>query len=81
MSKIIQEKSLLFDWNLNEFFFSNTAAANNAMKKLAVSLADSTDLRVILGVLYIMTEVLRNHEDEEVRESFIQELSKVTFDS
>lgn len=29
------------------------------MRKLAVSLADSIDLRVILSVLYIMTEVMR----------------------
>lgn len=33
------------------------------MRKLAVSLADSIDLRVILSVLYIMTEVMR----EELR--------------
>ena len=46
------------------------------MKKLAVSLADSTELRVILGVLYIVTEVLRNHEDKAVRDSFVAELSK-----
>ncbi len=46
------------------------------MKKLAVSLADSTELRIILGVLYIITEVLRTHEDKEVREEFAAELSK-----
>lgn len=33
------------------------------MRKLAVSLADSIDLRVILSVLYIITEVMR----EELR--------------
>ena len=54
--------------------FRNAAAASNAMKKLAVSLADSTDLRAILGVLYIMTEVLRNCENEQIRESFKAEL-------
>lgn len=55
----------------------NASAASNAVKKLAVSLADSTELRVILGVLYIMTEVLRNHEDQQVRENFAAELSKL----
>ncbi|XP_046621758.1 striatin-interacting protein 1 isoform X2 [Neodiprion virginianus] len=35
------------------------AAATSASRKLAVSLADSVDLRVILSVLYIITEVMR----------------------
>ncbi|XP_016839671.1 striatin-interacting protein 1 isoform X5 [Nasonia vitripennis] len=37
----------------------NSTAASTAMRKLAVSLADSVDLRVILSVLYIITEVMR----------------------
>lgn len=37
----------------------NSTAASSAMRKLAVSLADSVDLRVILSVLYIITEVMR----------------------
>ena len=45
------------------------------MRKLAVSLADSTELRVILGVLYFMTEVLRNHEDSLLKDNFRAELS------
>jgi len=52
----------------------NAEAANNALRKLAVSLADSVELRTILTVLYIMVEVLRSHEDQHLRESFIQEL-------
>jgi len=43
------------------------------MRKLAVSLADSIDLRVILSVLYIITEVmreeLRNIEHSEYKEN------------
>ena len=53
----------------------NTEATNNAMKKLAVSLADSVELRTILTVLYIMVEILRTHEDQQLKESFIQELN------
>jgi len=59
--------------------FRNAAAASNAMKKMSVSLADSTELRVILSVLYIMTEVMRTHNDVQVRESFAAELN-VAFD-
>lgn len=43
------------------------------MRKLAVSLADSIDLRVILSVLYIITEVMReelkNIEHSEYKEN------------
>lgn len=43
------------------------------MRKLAVSLAESTDLRVILSVLYIITEVMReelkNIEHSEYKEN------------
>ncbi len=53
----------------------NTSTASIAMKKLSVSLMDSLELRVILSVLYIMTEVLREHEDDNIRESFASELS------
>ena len=53
------------------------------MRKLAVSLADSVDLRVILSVLYIITEVMReemNHIETSIYkanvESFKEELGK-----
>ncbi|GAB0091706.1 striatin-interacting protein 1 homolog [Sergentomyia squamirostris] len=58
----------------------NATTANVAMRKVAVSLADSVDLRVILSVLYIMTEVIRNEistdqeEYKQVVEDFQQEL-------
>lgn len=58
----------------------NTEATNNAMKKLAVSLADSVELRTILTVLYIMVEVLRTHDDAQLKESFVQELNSTAGD-
>lgn len=37
----------------------NSTTATSAMRKIAVSLDDSIDLRVILSVLYIITEIMR----------------------
>ena len=48
----------------------------NACRKLAVNLGDSVELRVILSLLYTVTIVLRSHQDNHLRESFISELSK-----
>lgn len=56
------------------------------MRKLAVSLADSIDLRVILSVLYIMTEVMReeliNIENSEYKDNvdaFKEDLGTLLF--
>lgn len=52
------------------------------MRKVAVSLADSVDLRIILSVLYIITEVIRNEkmagssDFKDIAETFSNELSK-----
>ncbi|XP_055635161.1 striatin-interacting protein 1 isoform X2 [Toxorhynchites rutilus septentrionalis] len=41
----------------------NSSTASIAIRKVAVSLADSVDLRVILSVLYIITEVMRAEKE------------------
>ncbi|XP_058452901.1 striatin-interacting protein 1 homolog isoform X2 [Malaya genurostris] len=43
----------------------NSSTASIAIRKVAVSLADSVDLRVILSVLYIVTEVMRAEKESE----------------
>lgn len=61
----------------------NSSATNIAMRKVAVSLADSVDLRIILSVLYIITEVIRNEkmagssDFKDIAETFSNELSKL----
>jgi len=64
----------------------NSSAASTALRKLAVSLADSTDLRIILSVLYIMMEVIRTVREDDTdeiknfREAFKSDLANVVGD-
>uniref|UniRef100_A0A182W9R9 N1221 domain-containing protein n=1 Tax=Anopheles minimus TaxID=112268 RepID=A0A182W9R9_9DIPT len=59
----------------------NSSTANLALRKIAVSLADSIDLRVILSVLYIITEVMRaekeskNQEYSQLVSNFVTEIT------
>jgi len=53
----------------------DTFAANSACRKLAVSLADSVSLRTLLSLLYTMTQVLRSHKDQQLKETFINDLN------
>ncbi|XP_058820385.1 striatin-interacting protein 1 isoform X1 [Topomyia yanbarensis] len=55
----------------------NSSTANIAIRKVTVSLADSVDLRVILSVLYIVTEVMRA-EKESGCEEYAQLVSNFT---
>lgn len=52
------------------WFKRNSYAANVAIRKIAVSLADSIDLRTILSILYIITEVMwaeKQNDSEDFR--------------
>ncbi|UYV76198.1 STRIP2 [Cordylochernes scorpioides] len=58
----------------------NTSAATSAMRTPAVTIGDSTDLRLILSTLYIFVEVMRvapepdTEEMRQERETFISDL-------
>ncbi|XP_072026096.1 striatin-interacting protein 1 homolog isoform X2 [Amphiura filiformis] len=43
----------------------NSVAASTALRKLTVSIVDSTDLRVMLTVLYIMVETMNRADDND----------------
>ncbi|NWX93218.1 STRP2 protein, partial [Nothoprocta pentlandii] len=59
----------------------NSQACSSALRKPAVSLADSTELRVLLSVIYLMVENIRVEQEPEppawtsCRETFHKELS------
>ncbi|XP_078001414.1 striatin-interacting protein 1 homolog isoform X2 [Glandiceps talaboti] len=63
----------------------NTNAATTAMRKPAVSIIDSTDLRVIISVLYIMVETVRREypneteREKDIRSAFQTELGQPVF--
>lgn len=60
----------------------NTTAATSALRKPAVSVADSRELRCILNLLYTVVEAIRTPQEEEteedghVRDAFRQEMGQ-----
>uniref|UniRef100_A0A3B5A8W1 Striatin interacting protein 1 n=1 Tax=Stegastes partitus TaxID=144197 RepID=A0A3B5A8W1_9TELE len=65
----------------------NSAACSSAVRKPAISLADSTDLRVLLNIMYLMVETI--HQDDPadkpewkiIRETFRAELGSPLFNN
>ncbi|XP_040280029.1 striatin-interacting protein 1 [Bufo bufo] len=65
----------------------NSAACSNAVRKPAISLADSTDLRVLLNIMYIMVDTLREEGEADsedwktMRQTFRAELGSPVYNS
>lgn len=64
------------------FPLSNSAACSSAVRKPAISLADSTDLRVLLNIMYLMVETVQQDDPTDkpewklIRETFRAELGR-----
>ncbi|KAK1800106.1 hypothetical protein P4O66_006612 [Electrophorus voltai] len=65
----------------------NSAACSSAVRKPAISLADSTDLRVLLNIMYLMVEMIQQDdladppEWRATRETFKTELGSPLYNS
>uniref|UniRef100_A0A8C5M318 Striatin interacting protein 1 n=1 Tax=Leptobrachium leishanense TaxID=445787 RepID=A0A8C5M318_9ANUR len=65
----------------------NSAACSNAVRKPAISLADSTDLRVLLNIMYLMVDALREEGEGDspewkvMRQTFRSELGSPLYNS
>ncbi|KAM3934336.1 striatin-interacting protein 1 [Leptodactylus fuscus] len=63
----------------------NSAACSNAVRKPAISLADSTDLRVLLNIMYLMVDTLREEGEADseqwktMRQTFRAELGSPVY--
>lgn len=67
-------------YNIYILPLSNSAACSSAVRKPAISLADSTDLRVLLNIMYLMVETIQQDDPADkpewkvIRETFRAEL-------
>uniref|UniRef100_A0A674MW01 Striatin interacting protein 1 n=1 Tax=Takifugu rubripes TaxID=31033 RepID=A0A674MW01_TAKRU len=65
----------------------NSAACSSAVRKPAISLADSTDLRVLLNIMYLMVETIQQDDPTDrpewkiIRETFRAELGSPLFNN
>uniref|UniRef100_A0A671TS89 Striatin interacting protein 1 n=1 Tax=Sparus aurata TaxID=8175 RepID=A0A671TS89_SPAAU len=65
----------------------NSAACSSAVRKPAISLADSTDLRVLLNIMYLMVETIQKDDPADkpewkiIRETFRAELGSPLFNN
>uniref|UniRef100_A0A673BR08 Striatin interacting protein 1 n=1 Tax=Sphaeramia orbicularis TaxID=375764 RepID=A0A673BR08_9TELE len=65
----------------------NSAACSSAVRKPAISLADSTDLRVLLNIMYLMVETIQQEDPADkpewriIRETFRTELGSPLFNN
>uniref|UniRef100_A0A8C9XI33 Striatin interacting protein 1 n=1 Tax=Sander lucioperca TaxID=283035 RepID=A0A8C9XI33_SANLU len=65
----------------------NSAACSSAVRKPAISLADSTDLRVLLNIMYLMVETIQQDDPADkpewkiIRETFRAELGSPLFNN
>ncbi|XP_015198321.2 striatin-interacting protein 1 homolog isoform X1 [Lepisosteus oculatus] len=65
----------------------NSAACSSAVRKPAISLADSTDLRVLLNIMYLMVETIQQEDEADkpewraARETFKTELGSPLYNN
>ncbi|XP_051889700.1 striatin-interacting protein 1 isoform X2 [Pristis pectinata] len=67
------------------FTCSNSQACSSSLRKPAISLADSTELRVLLNIMYLMMEIMRREGEDDkpewslARDGFRNELSSPVY--
>ncbi|GCB65350.1 hypothetical protein scyTo_0007697 [Scyliorhinus torazame] len=63
----------------------HSQACSSSLRKPAISLADSTELRVLLNIMYLMVEIMRREGEDDrpewslVRDGFRTELSSLVY--